>query len=100
MRKMIMYVEERQYEALRKTAYEQRTTMSDIIREAIDRFLGVSGMVEVNGEMVSFETALSLMDEQIREDLHQELAPCTDQEFVDAYIERHLEKFGEEFTVS
>lgn len=39
------------------------------------------------------------MDDEIRERLHREMAPCTNQEFFDAYCEAHEEKYGEEFTV-
>ena len=45
-----------------------------------------------------FETAVALMDDEIREDLHREMAPCTDAEFLAAYKERHAEKYGEEFS--
>ena len=38
-----------------------------------------------------------MMDDDIREELHQELAPCSEQEFFDAYCERHREVFGEDF---
>lgn len=46
-----------------------------------------------------FEIAVQLMDDEIREELHSELAPCTDEEFLRAYEARHLEKYGEEFTI-
>ena len=57
-------------------------------------------MVKVNNHMVDFDAAVQLMDNEIREELHRKLAPCTDQEFIDAYIQRHREKFGEEFTIN
>ena len=57
-------------------------------------------MVQVNNHMVDFDAVIQLMDDEIREEIHQELAPCTKQEFVDAYVQRHREKFGEEFTVN
>lgn len=46
-----------------------------------------------------YEAAVELMDDDIREQIHRELAPCTDLEFLETYIERHREKFGEEFTI-
>ena len=50
------------------------------------------------GNEVNFEAAAELMDDELREELHQELAPCTAQEFFDAYAKAHAEKFdGEEF---
>lgn len=57
-------------------------------------------MVKVNNRMIDFDAAVNLMDDEIREELHQELAPCTHQEFIDAYAKRHRERFGEEFTVN
>ena len=35
------------------------------------------------------------MDEDIRETLNYKMAPCTDQEFFDAYTKAHEEKFCE-----
>ena len=31
-----------------------------------------------------YDAAVILMDDEIREDLHAELAPCTDEEFMEA----------------
>jgi hypothetical protein len=52
------------------------------------------------GKMVDFDAVVNLMDDEIREEIHREFAPCTAQEFVDEYIKRHRQKFGEEFTVN
>lgn len=50
------------------------------------------------GNEVNFEAAVELMDDELREELHQELAPCTEQEFFDSYAKAHAEKFcGEGF---
>lgn len=46
-----------------------------------------------------YEAAVNLMDDEIREELHNEMAPCTDLEFLEAYMERHEEKYGEEFEI-
>ena len=56
-------------------------------------------LVNLDSNMVDFDICVSMMDDDIREQLHRELAPCTDQEFLDAYVERHFEKYGEDFTV-
>lgn len=40
-----------------------------------------------------------MMDDEIRENLHAEMAPCGDQEFLDAYAERHAEKYNEVFQI-
>lgn len=55
--------------------------------------------VMLNGSEIDFAAAVNLMDDEIREELHAELAPCDDQEFLDAYVERHAEKYGEDFQV-
>lgn len=49
------------------------------------------------GNAIDFEAAVNIMDDEIREDLAAEMAPCEDQEFFDAYCKRHAEKFGDEF---
>lgn len=56
--------------------------------------------VNLNGCEVDFDVCVELMDDEIREELHAELAPCTEQEFLDIYIIRHAEKYnGEEFAI-
>lgn len=55
--------------------------------------------VMLNGSEIDFAVAVNLMDDEIREELHAELSPCDDQEFLDAYVERHAEKYGEDFQV-
>lgn len=46
-----------------------------------------------------YEAAVNLMDDEIREELHNEMAPCTELEFLEAYMERHEEKYGTEFEI-
>lgn len=56
--------------------------------------------VMLNGSEVYYDACVELMDDDIREELSQEMSPCTEQEFLDAYVVRHAEKFdGEEFTI-
>lgn len=55
--------------------------------------------VNYNGSKIDYEAAVMLMDDDIREKLHEEITPCTDQEFFDAYCKAHEEKYGEEFSV-
>ena len=49
------------------------------------------------GKVLNFGAAVYLMDDDIREQLHDELAPCTNQVFFDAYVSAHAEKFGEDW---
>ena len=59
----------------------------------------MKNMVNVNGNEVSMDAAVMLMDDEIREAIHCDIAPCTEQEFVDEYCKRHFEKYGEDFIV-
>ena len=56
-------------------------------------------VINQNGTEIDFEVAVSLMDDEIREDLNRELAPCSEQEFFSAYEKAQAEKYGEEFQV-
>jgi len=55
--------------------------------------------VECGGSMINYMAAVQLMDDEIREDLHSRLCPCTEQEFLDAYIIEHRRLRGEDFKV-
>lgn len=52
-----------------------------------------------DGCYYTMDELANYMDDEIREDLHSKMAPCAAQEFVDAYVKRHFDKFGEEFTI-
>lgn len=56
--------------------------------------------VQIAGRQVDFEAAVNLMDDEIRERLHGEMAPCSEQEFADAYCREHEAKFGEAFVIN
>lgn len=56
-------------------------------------------MVLLNGKEFDFNTVVNLMDDELREEIHRDLAPCTEQEFLDEYCKRHFEKFYEVFDV-
>lgn len=57
-------------------------------------------VINANGTAIDFETAVSMMDDDIRESVHAELAPCTEQEFFAAYETAHAAKYGEEWELS
>ena len=59
----------------------------------------MANKVLLNGNLVDFDAAVNMMDDEIRENLHNELAPRTDQEFMDAYAEAHEAKFNERFEI-
>lgn len=52
------------------------------------------------GTKIDYNEAVSLMDDELREELANELAPCTEQEFFMAYEKAHEKKFGEEWELS
>lgn len=46
-----------------------------------------------------FEAAVMLMDDDIREELHREISPCSEYEFLLTYMERHVERYGIDFII-
>lgn len=44
-----------------------------------------------------WDAIVNYMDRDIAEELHLKLAPCTNQEFFDAYCKAHEKKFDETF---
>ena len=46
-----------------------------------------------------FDAAVELMDDDIREQIHAEIAPCTEEEFLTEYMIRHEQRYGEPFAV-
>lgn len=46
------------------------------------------------GTEINYNAAVELMDDE-SEEVHADLAPCTEQEFFDEYARRHAERFGE-----
>ena len=54
--------------------------------------------VNFEGNKYDYEVIESYMDDEIRERLHSELAPCTEQEFFDRYIEEDTE-FMEQYAM-
>ena len=46
-----------------------------------------------------YDAAVALMDDEIREAVHADLAPCTDLEFLTEYMIRHEKKYGIPFVI-
>ena len=53
-----------------------------------------------NGTLLSFDSAVQLMDGDIREFVHEEFSPCTEQEFFSQYEKLHREKYGQDWELS
>lgn len=52
-------------------------------------------VVNEYGVNVDYDLAVSMMDDDLREEIHGDLAPCTDQQFFDEYVKRHEQKLNE-----
>ena len=67
-----------------------------IAYDAMDQYVE-----DEDGHMIDYAAAVELMDDDLREQLHREMAPCTNQEFYDAYVKAHAAKFnGEKFQIN
>lgn len=53
-----------------------------------------------NGTELEYSTTTYMMDDDIREDLHSKIAPCTEQEFFSQYEIEHELKYNEEWELS
>ena len=47
-----------------------------------------------------WDTIVALMDDEIREEVHMEFAPCSNLRFLVEYCDMHREKFGEDFEIN
>ena len=54
--------------------------------------------IEYNGKSFEMDVARNLMDDEICEKIHGLVD--TDQEFFDAYVKAHADKFGDEFVIN
>ena len=59
-------------------------------------------MVVINphGVELEIEAAWGMMDDELREELHMLLAPCSEALFYAAYAAAHRNKFGEEWELA
>lgn len=56
--------------------------------------------VNINGQMVDFDGAVALMDDEIRESVNADFDGETEQDFIDRYVAAHRSRFGAEFKVN
>jgi len=61
--------------------------------------VGETGVIKKEDDMThtDFDAAVALMDDELRERIHLETAPCTEEEFLAAYGAAHQAQFGEAF---
>ncbi|TQR29433.1 hypothetical protein [Brevibacillus brevis] len=53
--------------------------------------------VVIDGKETDYEAFVHLMDDDLREELDSKLAPCSPQQFAEAYMIAHREKYGVEY---
>lgn len=49
------------------------------------------------GIEVDFDAAVAIMDDELREEIHTQFAPCSEQKFFDEYVKAHEARFLGEF---
>lgn len=82
-----------------KKEYDLTDWEADVMAEALEK-LADKYVQDEDGRTVDYDAAVELMDDDLREQLHMEMAPCTNQEFYDAYVKAHAEKYnGEKFQI-
>lgn len=85
------------YQKERIARKKDQESMSDHEIEESKEEEKTMNVINSFGTEVSYEAAVNMMDDELREAIHAEMAPCTDQEFFDAYAKAHKERFGEEW---
>ena len=59
--------------------------------------------ITLNGKERDYDAVVALMDDELREQLHQRITSnhiaCTNQQFIDRYTYLHFDKYQTEFTV-
>lgn len=86
--------------ALGMEAVRRDTSKQALVIEALINLFADNEQVATMLERFDWETIVHYMDDEIREILHNHLDPCTDLEFVRAYLHLHRAKFGSEFEIS
>ena len=72
--------------------------IKQLIREDIARTCSVPKAESEKNTTYNWEYIVSLMDDDIRESVHADLADCYDSVFLEEYKKRHYEKYRTEFT--
>ena len=74
--------------------------LSVAVRQALDRlendgWFDRPSVINTHYQVIPVNVAIQLMDDDLREKLHRGLAPCTEQDFFDAYCGAHQARFNE-----
>lgn len=82
-----------------KKEYDLTDWEADVMAEELEK-LASQYVEDEDGHLVDYDAAVEMMDDDLREELHREMAPCSNQAFFDAYVKAHAEKFnGEKFQI-
>lgn len=60
----------------------------------------MSKVKNLSNVSICFDVAVEYMDDEIRENVHSDIAPCSEQEFMTAYENKHIEKLGKYWFLS
>lgn len=72
---------------------------ADTMAEELEK-LASQYVEDEDGHLIGYDAAVEMMDDDLREELHREMAPCSNQEFYDAYVKAHAAKYnGEKFQI-
>lgn len=81
------------------TSEEAPDDLDEALVAYIENEIRFFPMVQMYGRWVDYHAVAMMMDDEIREELHNEMAPCEPQAFMDAYLVRHEKKFNERFEI-
>lgn len=84
-----------------KKEYNLADWEADVMQEELEK-LADQYVEDSDGHMIYiyYDAAVEMMDDYLREELHREMVPCTNQEFYDAYVKAHAAKYnGEKFQI-
>lgn len=82
-----------------KERYDLTDWEADVMAEELEKQAN-QYVQDEDGRTVDYAAAVELMDDDLREQLHMEMAPCSNQEFYGAYVKAHAAKYnGEKFQI-
>ena len=79
-----------------ETAEDVEQVVNDLLNEEYTE----EAEAMLSNEAIAMNVIAEYMDGDLREELHNALAPCTDIEFLAAYLRKHKEKYGEDFEIN
>lgn len=65
-----------------------------------ERIFNMMMVYNIYGTKVDYDYAVEMMDDDIREQLHNDMCPCYKQDFFTAYEFAHIKKYGDIWELS